>query len=139
MCKNILPYGLSKGKAFFCVHFLAFKAMCPSKYTLSYRSPRYSVVPGPWTSPRKFLTNSLFVILFFTCGLLRSTLSRISEWQRINTLSGIEKTKRKCYYPCIHVLDDQLLVNAFFRYQYLAKQTASDKGHKTDKKNLAAS
>lgn len=43
--------------------------------------------------PRKFLTNSLFVILFFTWGLLRSTLRRISEWHRINTLSGKEEHK----------------------------------------------
>ena len=87
MCKNILPYGLSNGKVTFWEHLVVFKAICPSRYTLSYRSPKKSV-STPCTSPRRFLTNSLFDILFLTWGLLRSTLRRIKEWHKINTLSA---------------------------------------------------
>ena len=78
--------------------------------------------------PRKFLTNSLFVILFFTWGLLRSTLRRISEWHRINTLSGKEE----------HKLSDNEYVEGRYLMIWQWQQSKLQEGtHKQQRRQLA--
>lgn len=61
-------------------------AMCPIKYTLSYRSPTSSS-STPIAACFVFLMNSRLDILFFTWGLARSTDSMISEKHSTYTAS----------------------------------------------------
>lgn len=80
------------------VYYQELLATCPTRYILSYRCPAKSS-STPAVAPLVFFMNSRFDILFFTCGLVRSTDSKINEKHRTYTASekirSIEDTDTK--------------------------------------------